>query len=258
MCRRHNTEKENKMKKPWIGIMTTAAMALAVQVNAALYTEDFELNPGYTAVAGDDLAIGAAGSALPYVTFDEWAGNSTIPVTQTNGALQVGSDTSGGSARTRCLEVFIDTSAAVADTYTVSFDILNWVDGTGSVGMSVFEGSGLDTGYIQVDNGGNSAAGTWPRLSGTASSAVIGDTGSLWTGITGNGTYSFDVVLTEAGVAGNYMMLGWTQVRSTATELAPTFDIDNVNVVAIPEPATLGLVAAMGAGILFIRRRLMM
>lgn len=33
--------------------------------------------------------------------------------------------------------------------------------------------------------------------------------------------------------------------------------IDSVSITAIPEPATLGLVAAFGGGIMFIRRRLM-
>ena len=37
-----------------------------------------------------------------------------------------------------------------------------------------------------------------------------------------------------------------------------TFLVENVNVNVIPEPATLGLVAAMGGAVLFIRRRFMM
>ncbi len=37
-----------------------------------------------------------------------------------------------------------------------------------------------------------------------------------------------------------------------------TFAFDNLTVVAVPEPATLGMVAIFGGGILFIRRKLMM
>jgi hypothetical protein len=37
-----------------------------------------------------------------------------------------------------------------------------------------------------------------------------------------------------------------------------TLDIDRVTLSSIPEPATLGLVAAFGGGILFVRRRLML
>ncbi|VGO18381.1 beta strand repeat-containing protein [Pontiella sulfatireligans] len=206
----------------------TAALVLSVaaQAGAQLYTQDFETNPGYT--PSNDHAVGAAGSTAAYHAFGEWGGTADIGITQTNGALQISSNTSGSSARNRGFTVTIDTSTWVAGIHTVSFDVTNFVDGTGTAGMAVHEGSGLDTLYAQWDVGGNSAGDSWPREQGTAPSAVIGDTGSRGTGITANGTYSFDVALTEAGVAGDYMTLAFAQIRTLGTELAPTFDIDNV------------------------------
>jgi hypothetical protein len=43
-------------------------------------------------------------------------------------------------------------------------------------------------------------------------------------------------------------------VAGTATEFVK---IDSVSLTQIPEPATLGLIAAFGGGIMFIRRRFM-
>ncbi|VGO18370.1 Ig-like domain-containing protein [Pontiella sulfatireligans] len=206
----------------------TVSIGVLAQPEGTLYEEDFNLNPGYT--ASEDHAVGAAGSVAPYHVFGEWGGAATFPVTQAGGVLSIGSDTGGSSARNRGITVTIDTSAAVAGTYTVSFDVSNWVAGTGSAGMAVHEGSGLDTLYALWDVGANSAADAWPRNLGTAPSTVIGDTGSRGTGITANGTYSFNVELTEAGVAGDYMTLAFAQIRTLGTALAPTFDIDNVRV----------------------------
>jgi len=216
-------------KHVWIG-MIGLVLLVATQVGAQLYTQDFETNPGYT--ASDDHAVGAFGSTATYHAFGEWGGTADIGITQTGGALQIGSNTSGGSARNRGFTVTIDTSAAVPGVFVVSFDVSNFVAGTGSAGMAVHEGSGLDTLYALWDVGGNSSGDVWPRNLGTAPSAVIGDTGSLGTGITGNGTVSINVALTEAGVAGDYITLAFAQIRSTATAVAPTFDIDNVQVEA--------------------------
>jgi len=235
-------------------------MAFALQVNAALYTEDFTTDPGYTG----DIAIGAAGSANTYFTFGEYNGATDVGVTQAGGVLHIGASTRNN--RSRALSVWIDTSGAAAGTYTVSFDVSNFVaTGTGYSGFKVWEGNGLDAGWIDVDYGDNNDAGGTPRILNTSSPLAnwgdtLGDTwgvGTQGSGITGNGVVSFDVILTEAGQAGDYMALGWVQQNSAdALFSAPTFDVDNVNV--IPEPATLGMIASFGVGVLFIRRRVMM
>jgi len=212
-----------------IGLFAAAlVLSVATQAGAQLYTQDFETNPGYT--ASEDHAVGAAGSLRPYHAFGEWGGTAGIDITQIGGALQIGSNTSGGSPRNRGFTVTIDTSTWVAGIHTVQFDVLNYVGvaTNGTAGMAVHEGSALTNSYAQWDVGGNNANDNWPRNQGTAPSTLIGDTGSRGTGITSNGTYSIDVDLAAAGVAGDYMTLAFAQIRSTSTELAPTFDIDNV------------------------------
>jgi len=212
----------------------TATLNITVDVQATLlfYEEDFSTDPGY--VGNDPTSIGAAGGAGTYFTFGQYNGTPEIGVTTDTGVLHIDSNTSGGSARSRGLSVFIDTSAALAGTYTVSFDVSNWVDGTGTAGFKVLEGSGLDTGYLNIDNGDNNTAGGVPKRVNTSTAPAFNEIGNTWgagtkgSGITGNGTVSFDVELTEAGVAGDYLALAWVQVRSTDTALAPKFDVDNV------------------------------
>ena len=201
-----------------------------------LYEEDFSTDPGYS---GDE-AIGAVGSAETYFTFGEYAGDTAIGVTTSGGVLHIGSST--GTSRNRALAVYIDTSTAVAGTYTVSFDVSNWTAGAdGYSGFKVWEGSGLNTGWIDVDFGDNATNGGTPRDSRTSTADwgdTLGDTwgaGTAGSGITGDGVVSFDVVLTEAGVAGDYMALGWVQQSLTGT--APTFDVDNVTVASPAAPA---------------------
>ena len=191
-----------------------------------LYFQDFSADPGY--VSDNATSIGAAGGLGTYFTFGQYNGTSDIGATTATGVLHIDSNTSGGSARSRGLSVFIDTSAAGAGTYTVSFDVSNWVAGTGTAGFKVLEGHGLDTGYIELDNSSNSATGSSPDFAGTATSAEIGSTGAGGTGILGNGTVSLEITLTAAGQPGDYLALAWTQVRSTSTTVAPTFDVDNV------------------------------
>ncbi|VGO18382.1 hypothetical protein [Pontiella sulfatireligans] len=250
------------MKKLWTGIMITAVMAATSQVSADLYNEDFSTDPGFAAVNGL-TAIGATGSLGTYFAFGEYNGSDGLGVTTSTGVLHI--DTNDRANRNRGLSVFIDTSAAAAGTYTVSFDVLNFVAGTGTTpgysGFKVFEGSGLDTGHITLDNIDNDTSPAVPRRDKSSTAAVWTDLGNTWgagtegSGISANGTVSFDVELTEAGVAGDYLALAWVQQMLDIE--APSFDVDNISV-TIPEPATLGMIASFGVGVLFIRRRIMM
>jgi hypothetical protein len=221
----------------------TVSIAVYTPPTGGLYFEDFSTDPGYignnlTSIGGD-----TTNGAGTYFTFEEYNGTPEIGVTTGTGALHLDSNTAGGSARSRGLSVFIDTSAAGIGIYTVSFEVTNWVAGTGTAGFKVLRGSGLDTGYIDMDNSDNNAAANVPRqIAGTATSTLLGSTwgdGAQGTGITTNGTVSLEIALTEAGQPGDYLALAWVQVRSTSTELAPTFDVDNVWV-GVGEPPTGG------------------
>jgi hypothetical protein len=200
-------------------------------VGTILYEEDFTTDPGYNTVSE---AIGAAGSVETYFTFEEYAGNGEIGVTTTDGVLHIDSSTSLN--RNRSLTVFIDTSAASPGTYTVSFDVSNWTAGTGTTpgfsGFKAVEGSGLDTGWLDMDYGDNATSGGTPRIQNTTTAVWGDELGNTWgdgaqgSGISSNGTVSFDIDLTEAGQPGDYLALGWVQQMMDST--APTFDVDNV------------------------------
>jgi hypothetical protein len=234
---RLRTGNMSEMLDPQFQLLLKIDAAIRGETNevTALYEEYFSADPGY--MSDNVTSIGAVGGAGSYATFGQYNGTPDIGVTTGTGVLHIDSNTSGGSARSRGLSLFIDTSAAAAGTYTVSFDVSNWVAGTGTAGFKVLEGSGLDTGYIQVDHSDNNANGSAPNFGGTASSTEIGSTGASGTGILGNGTVSFDVTLSEAGQTGDYLALAWTQVRSTDTAVAPTFDIDNVTINSPSAPA---------------------
>ncbi|VGO18369.1 hypothetical protein SCARR_00421 [Pontiella sulfatireligans] len=207
----------------------TVSIWVYAQPAGTLYEEDFSVDPGY--VGNNATAIGAVGSANAYFTFGDYNGTPEIGVTTGTGVLHFDSNTTGSSARSRGLSVFIDTSAATAGIYTVLFEVSNWVAGTGTAGFKVHEGSGLNAGYIELDNADNNDAGSTPNFGGTAASTLLGSTwgaGAKGTGISSNGTVSFDVELTEAGESGDWMALAWVQVRSTDTAMAPKFDVDNV------------------------------
>lgn len=74
---------------------------------------------------------------------------------------------------------------------------------------------------------------------------AAGLTANTWTEVTGS--------FTVTAVGSTLLKSTFSQVNSTAS-----FYIDDVTLTAVPEPATLGLVAAFGGGVLFIRRRLVM
>ena len=68
-------------------------------------------------------------------------------------------------------------------------------------------------------------------------------------------TLSLTAALTDAGAVGKTLFVAFEGNGVTANSYSR---LDNVYLEAIPEPATLGMVALFGGGVLFIRRRLMM
>lgn len=117
-------------------------------------------------------------------------------------------------------------TTAIGDTITVSYDV-----GVGNFG----DLSGA------------------MRLDATSAGGALGDMVSQVSThgtVSGFTTYTAQFVATTATTT-----LRFTDVSVGSTSGADTL-LDNVS--AIPEPATLGMVAVFGGGILFIRRKLMM
>ncbi|VGO15672.1 hypothetical protein PDESU_04257 [Pontiella desulfatans] len=84
--------------------------------------------------------------------------------------------------------------------------------------------------------------------------------GDLDTSATGNGNQGIVTFSDSLAVANGELVefrLGFTDRTRTNNDLQAATRIGDVNISAIPEPASLGLVAMVGGGIFFVRRRFM-
>jgi hypothetical protein len=185
------------------------------------------------------------------------------------------------------------SGAAMFGAYNENGGISYRVETDTALGASVRTGTGTSSGMFAWDTGGGAVfgvandtikanlslmdsrvvtadfrfvvenAGSWyiSETIATASDAAISANAlslawsaydvSTIAGVTNMGGASFDPVnFTDIGYAGAYL--------SVTGNRAGNHGIKSLTVDAIPEPATLGLIAAMGGGLLFIRRRFMM
>ncbi len=96
--------------------------------------------------------------------------------------------------------------------------------------------------WLATDGADNAHTGPFKLSTATTAAAATADTAANYvkvSGLTGN---SFDLNVARNAAEGG---TGW-------------IDLSGIQIVAIPEPATLGMVAAFGGGLLFIRRKLAM
>ena len=242
---------------------TTAQAATTLAPN--FYSEDFG-----TSVTPDDpdlvqdfrqqIGTGTLVSSHSALDYTQFAVQGDTGFSTDTGVLHLDSNTGGGTAATRMrsASVWIDTSTFTAGSFSVSFVVTNFTDGPGGdVAFNVFEGSGLDTGYITFRTGQNNGSGAFPSVTNTANGApaTFALIATPVTTIAGNGNVSVAFELTEAGTAGDYQALSWTQSRGLpAGGVSDTLDIDNINVV--PEPGTYALIGGMLAlSYVMLRRR---
>ncbi len=131
---------------------------------------------------------------------------------------------------------FVSADLLLADTtYTLAVRAGNWSPTVGT-------GTGLSI-EIGYDDGG------WVSLA--SKPFTLTTTGEI--SLTTNGQDESLVFTTGATVSGNVAI---RLARTGTSGSWGGFDVATLD--AIPEPATLGMVAVFGGGILFIRRKLMM
>ena len=270
--------------------MLVAGVAMACGSAIADVTANFEGSTnrttfaydGYTSPAGN-LDNGTSGGTWSGISTASTAGNATV-------SIRSGADSTYFGTRNLVLGLSLgvndaahlskatlnfDSAETVAGT-TISFDAeqlgaggapagmyVDLYDGATMVariglGTSAGEGRGTISHYI-VDTGVTSwATGT---LLG-AEDAVWVKTGanvSLTLGASNFGVSTTGALVTDINSTGLAYVNGATTFNSivfSAVDNKSTWAVDNITV--IPEPATLGLIAAFGGGILFIRRKLMM
>jgi len=229
------------MIKRYIALLTFAALAMTSQ--AALMTlnnADFETDPANAAVvSGWDELLGS--------------GSATLERFSTQANLTTGTKALAIQSRDgNILQQAFLTSEVVAGDYplgfTVEFDY-GWRNENTTSPMSI------QVALI------NLTATTDVNAPVIISSQTVDfglgdvDASNVWS------TLGIDhqVSLVDSSLAGDAGdTLGLAFIVVGANSYSPTAWIDNVSVNTIPEPATLGMVALFGGGIVFIRRRLMM
>lgn len=139
-------------------------------------------------------------------------------------------------------------------------------------------GGGLEDGYFRINNNETarnmfsigSASDTFRSgdsytIAFDARKAIDGDAGqnelaislgSFSTNITigaSTASYSFEVDADAAGIVGESLDVMFQSADVTTTGVNQ-YQVSDLDIIAIPEPATLGLVAFVGAGVIMIRR----
>ena len=108
--------------------------------------------------------------------------------------------------------------------------------------------------YTQGDAAGQHATFQLNHAGGTTVQTATGSAPFDGTYTEGGNVLKFsNVTAYETATAGQYEFEFWWGHDGSGTAA-----INGIQLVAVPEPATLGLVSAAGLGVLFIRRRMMM
>lgn len=259
------TQKPMKSKNIFKTFVLTSVAGLGMHSAqaAVVYTQNFDTAPGIVKAFQQQIGTGTLVSGHSALNFEEFAVQGDTGFTVNTGVLVIDSNTGGNSSvsRKRSASVWLDTSGWAVGNYSVSFEISNYVSNpNGDVEFNVFEGAGLDTGYITIRTGQNNGTGAYPYDGNTANGspatfAKITDTGTT---ITGNGAVNVDFTLSEAGVAGDYLAISWTQSRGIGSAgLADTFEVDNIIIqtAAVPEPSSAVLLGVAGLTLGLRRRR---
>ncbi|RKX47137.1 MAG: hypothetical protein DRP64_01910 [Verrucomicrobia bacterium] len=267
------------MNKPMKNMMiATAVLAVAGSATASIWSgaaldDDWD-NAGNwdvapTAWSGEVVTLDTVGAIVNKAAGNDAPGLGDINVV--NGALNVSGHIGGGMMR-------VGQGAGNSGAVTV-------VSGDGSFGgwksLQLWGASIGEAGTGSFVNNGGTAlmgvSGAWFVLGGTGTMNLNGGYTTIDVDATG-ATFILDGVIDLAGgalaikgdvlsEAGGWILAqkltsyGQTADASDFTEKF-AFDFDTTNtgyttITAVPEPATLGMVALMGGGILWIRKRLL-
>lgn len=229
------------MKKVLIIIAIAFVGAVLTSSADVVWSEDFEgASIGATNIGANTILPGteiysknAAGGFLEVVaTPAGFTGNTSAQVVQltaTDNNFEAITPGENGAV------VGLGKSFAASDTYTISFDfyLLN-------------DSPGLNVGEVQH---------RW-RLDGAGNNVEDPNDSA----ITLAGVYHVEYTGLISEVSDQTAVNGiahFLRVWDTATTTGEVIGyMDNINMEVVPEPATLGLIALFGGGIMFIRRRM--
>ncbi len=261
-------QEQKMVKKQFASIMVLGALALTSQVaQAAIVTDNF--NTADTTNLGDNLATRQSGTAAPSGYTEETDTQNTIDgnklVKTGGGTLTLNTNLVsylGANKFSVSVELDVDVGGTLGWT---SMSLLSATDNTR--GKSPFSFFARDNqaavSLISIGYGTGSAVNTL-NLNAVAINTALGI--STFSTLD-NHTYTFDATGSSATAGTFDFLIDGTVV---ANDLAYSFSdatsrtiswvgnnatigkFDNLSV--IPEPATLGLITAVGAGLIWIRR----
>ncbi len=245
-----------------IAALATLSLTTATQ-GAAIYSQDF--TSAVTSAGTGGAQLYGAGNAVEDQGFGFGAhssgGQDTVFTTgETTGEMQISAFAPPSTANrffASATALYLDTDSWTAGDYTVTFDVTDYVQGADDSHFGVYEGNNDGTLKLRV-NSGNAASNVYPQEDGSAGTVSFAEIG-LGKQITGVATFSisYDFTLTEAGTAGDYLVLGWGTRSANGGSggvVSDSFNVDNITIV--PEPGTYALLGGLLAlGYVMVRRR---
>ncbi|QGJ68845.1 Hypothetical protein PBC10988_5090 [Planctomycetales bacterium 10988] len=219
----------------------------------ALYQESFDIDPGYVGAKGPNdnnisfLSYGAGNSGFPHLQPGQFGGTSqylrdTRLLGSTDGGqLRFGShQTIYEKSRNRSYLTVIDTSKAVVGQYEVSFNVSDLITPPETaVYFHLWEGKDSHQGHVTFQVTYQTMlpelVPTIPaiRAKGAKLHQVL-----VENELKENGRFRLRFGLSEAGQRGDFLVLGWTQVKNGGTSPLPSLAVDNIRVELLPEPSS--------------------
>ena len=232
--------KGNSDNNDWSGAMDLAAGTRTITANANLTVSGGISNGGLTKAGSAVLTLSGA---------NIYSGGTTV----SGGTLLINGDNSGATGA-----VTVDAGGVLGGSGTIGGAVTVNADGTLSAGNS--------PGTLTFNDNLTLSAGSTNimEISDTAYDILMGDGANA---LVVAGETVFDFTLFSGGVTNGYsialadMFVNWASVDLTGATYSAlglaggqSLDLTGGNLTVIPEPATLGLVIALGSGLIWVRR----
>ncbi|MDF7808051.1 hypothetical protein P4E94_11425 [Pontiellaceae bacterium B12219] len=220
-----------------------AMMVVGLAQASLVYSTDFSVpyNSGNGAFV--------LGGATPDISTNEWFGSSN-GVGVNNDVLTLGNTSAN---RFRGSGIWLDAAGWATGLVTVKVAAADFSAGTDSEAIfQAYAATGVDaSNSVSLDLHGAQSTGADPIATGTATIGALG--AEQYINANGTATFTFNYNGTD-----QYIGLVFANSNDPSTGTGNTVVLDNLTVNTIPEPATMGLIAAFGGGLLFIRRLFLM